>query len=165
MNNAELNEKFKSGWIKLRFKPKWITKSIEKECIEFAQDLAISLCGKVFLDKKSRTLRYKNYVGGDSMTTNQIRNYFNEVRRIEQLDRNERKTPFLLLKPKLAYAVAKEKNHSKIKEFKEVMDLAYDALVYSESEDKYGNIFQNYVDFLEAILAYHKSEGGKDKKY
>lgn len=91
------------------------------------------------------------------MTTSQIRNFFGEVRRIQLKGYDENKSSFLLLRPKLAYAKARviQKNKtSRITKFFEIFDTAHPKVTTKES-------FQNYVDFLEAVLAYHKFYGGQ----
>jgi CRISPR-associated protein Csm2 len=91
------------------------------------------------------------------LTTAQIRNVFGTVRQIEmswgpRASESERKhaaRQLLLLKPKLAYQA------------KGVQDLA-DVLIPAidlVGEDR--ERFQNFVDFFEAILAYHTAAGGQ----
>jgi CRISPR-associated protein Csm2 len=57
----------------------------------------------------------------------------------------------ILLKPKLAYAAARQKS---AKPLNEVMSAAIDK-VYSKED------FERLVQLLESIIAYHKAEGGK----
>jgi CRISPR-associated protein Csm2 len=97
------------------------------------------------------------------MTTSQIRNFFGEVRRIQAKVQQSNfegtnKTAFLLLRPKLAYAQARvisKVGKSRIEDFRTVMDKAHIAVINKEQ-------FQNFVDFLEAVLAYHKFYSGRD---
>ena len=136
------------------FDPKWITERISAECITFAEELGKELCD---LDDRNRS-------GRDGLTTAQIRNFFGEVKRIQQIGFEKQRTSFLLIKPKLAYAQARHaKNNQKhrILLFRKYMDLAHDA-VTGLSEGKQPETFQRYVDFLEAVIAYHKAYGGKD---
>ncbi|MCS7074843.1 MAG: type III-A CRISPR-associated protein Csm2 [Bacteroidia bacterium] len=94
--------------------------------------------------------------GGDriALTTSQIRNYFGEVRRIQLKGFENNKSAFYLLKPKLAYAAARADKQARIHEFRKVMDLVHEHVKNVQQ-------YHNYCDFLEAILAYHKSFGGK----
>ena len=78
-----------------------------------------------------------------------------------------------MVRPKLAYAEARAtaKNpRNRISDFRGVMDKAhsavYDNMDQSTSEDRLKLVlearFQRFVDFFEAILAYHKAYGGRD---
>lgn len=90
--------------------------------------------------------------GDNKLTTNQLRKFFGEVKRQQMIGYNE--TEFVLLKPKLAYAVGRVKpsrgGAPKIKDFYEVMSQAID-LVKNESD------FRNFIKVFEAIVAYHKA--------
>lgn len=81
------------------------------------------------------------------LTTSQLRKFFGEVKRQQMVGYKE--TDFILLKPKLAYAVGRAEKNSKIRDFYEVMAAAID-LVSNETE------FQNFIKIFEAIVAYHK---------
>lgn len=81
------------------------------------------------------------------LTTSQLRKFFGEVKRQQMVGYKE--TDFILLKPKLAYAVGRADKNSKIRDFYEVMAAAID-LVTNETE------FQNFIKIFEAIVAYHK---------
>ena len=82
------------------------------------------------------------------MTTNQLRKFFGEVKRQQMQGYNE--TQFILLKPKLAYAVGRYKGQTKIGDFYKVMTNAID-LVKDEKS------FKNFIMVFEAIVAYHKA--------
>lgn len=123
-----------------------ITEKVTKKTVEFAE-------------------RFGNYLGSNEMqggrisvsklTTNQLRKFFGEVKR-QQMQGYDT-TDFVLLKPKLAYAVGRTKQESKIKDFYNVLSKAID-LVDSEAK------FKNFIKFFEAIVAYHKAsetEGNK----
>jgi CRISPR-associated protein Csm2 len=86
------------------------------------------------------------------LTTSQIRNVYGLVKRMEMrgFDAGE----FVLLKPKLAYAAARA-NKPGARLLRDVLSWAIDEV--DEDEQK----FARFVDFFEAILAYHKAEGGK----
>lgn len=81
------------------------------------------------------------------LTTSQLRKFFGEVKRQQMVGYKD--TDFILLKPKLAYAVGRAEKNSKIRDFYDVMADAID-LVKNESE------FQNFIKIFEAIVAYHK---------
>ena len=93
---------------------------------------------------------------GRQLTTSQIRNIFGTVRQVEmswspQSDAEEQAwaaRQLMLLKPKLAYQAKRERGRG----------VAQLAEVLTPSIDMVGNDrqkFQNFVDFFEAILAYH----------
>ena len=58
-----------------------------------------------------------------------------------------------MLKPKLAYAAAR---HRSVEQLKEALTIAIDKVGNDEKK------FQNFVDFFEATLAYHKDAGGRE---
>jgi CRISPR-associated protein Csm2 len=86
------------------------------------------------------------------LTVSQIRNVYGMVKQMEMrgFDADE----FVLLKPKLAYAAARA-NAEGVRELKDVLSWAIDAVDNDESK------FARFVDFFEAILAYHKAAGGR----
>ena len=87
------------------------------------------------------------------LTTSQIRNIYGAVKKMQmkgQLDTHK----LLMLKPKLAYAA--KRHGGGVDTLKDVLTQAID-LVENEQEK-----FNRFVDFFEAILAYHKFYGGKD---
>ena len=86
------------------------------------------------------------------LTSSQIRNIFGEVRRIQMSQ--SFKDKLILLKPKLAYAAARADELGAYL-FRDVMTMAIDEV--GDSEEK----FQRFVDFFEAILAYHRAAGGR----
>ena len=119
------------------FKIEWITQGIDKDGIKFADDF-----GK-FLSRP--------------LSTSQIRNIYGELKRIQMKGFKSEKTAFILLKPKLAYATARS---NPLKPFTDVFDSAFDA-VDTENLEKGSKSFENLMDFMEAVLAYHKAYGGK----
>lgn len=135
-----------SKWAE-EFDPRWITESLMLKSGQY--DDAVSFAEKFGED-----------IAGE-FTTNQIRNFFGEVRRIEMKGIQSEKVSFLLLRPKLSYAVKRNQNQSSIK-FKEVVLKAHEAVMGAKDNSaEFEKRFQNFVDFLEAILAYHKAYGGK----
>jgi CRISPR-associated protein Csm2 len=86
---------------------------------------------------------------GNKLTTNQLRKFFGEVKRQQMSGYDQ--TDFVLLKPKLAYAVGRAKQKdSKIKDFYVVISDAIDK-VHNEQH------FKNFIKIFEAIVAYHKA--------
>lgn len=130
------------------FKSEWISKSITEETVKFAEEFGKYLCD----------IQPDNKVGRMALTTSQIRNVFGEVKRIQAKGYDEEKAAFLLLRPKIAYAEARVKaknGKTRIEDFRQVMEMAHIAVKEAKN-------FQNFVDFFEAILAYHKAAGGRD---
>ena len=87
-----------------------------------------------------------------NLKTAQIRKVYGAVKKIQMSD-VFRRNDLIMLKPKLAYAAARNN---------EVIDLK-DAL--TQAIDRVGNNpqrFKNFVDFFEATLAYHRAAGGRD---
>jgi CRISPR-associated protein Csm2 len=97
-----------------------------------------------------------------ALTTSQIRIAFGELRRIQmnEFSKPDSISSFLMLKPKLAYAV---KRHDKagLKIFYELFTMAYDAVDTTDTSNR-ANHFKNMIQLIEAVLAYHKYHGGKE---
>jgi len=130
------------------FKPAWISGEIDMDTIVFAEKFGEHLCD----------LQQGGRPGFSAMTTAQIRNFFGELKRIQERGYEHNKTAFLLIRPKLAYAEARvlaKSKTSKVSDFRKVFERAH-AAVGNEQQ------FQNFIDFLEAVLAYHKFYGGRD---
>lgn len=100
------------------------------------------------------------------MTTSQIRAIFNEVRQIEgmwQIDDQSREKAlrrFILLKPKMAYRARKERGNA-VDALVKVLDPAANLVIEEKNKKKQDGNFVRFVEFFEAILAYHKAAGGK----
>ncbi|NLI24715.1 MAG: type III-A CRISPR-associated protein Csm2 [Bacteroidales bacterium] len=88
------------------------------------------------------------------ITSSQIRRFFGALKRI-QADFEHLKGEILLLEPKLAYAVGKDEKNTKLKDFYEALS----PLIRNIGEDE--KKFRNFVNVVEAIVAYHKAQGGK----
>jgi len=87
------------------------------------------------------------------LTTSQIRNVFGSVKKMEMkgFDQDE----LLLLKPKLAYAANRPGAKPGTSDLRKVLSTAIDFVGDEEGR------FQNFCNFFEAILAYHRAAGGK----
>ena len=140
---------FDSGWIKQK-------NGFSKKTIDFTESLG-------------------EYLAHHKLTSTQIRNVYEEVKRIEATlkgkmkdiaDRDDAekndfeivRTDFLLLRPKIAYAAKRAKSKGMTK-FKTLMDEAHSAVLEGTNEVQ---SFLNFSKFFEAILAYHKVYGGQD---
>ncbi|HHS96404.1 MAG TPA: type III-A CRISPR-associated protein Csm2 [Chloroflexi bacterium] len=99
----------------------------------------------------------------DALTTNQIRALFGEVRRIQadwSIRREQALHRLILLKPKMAYRARKERGKG-VKSLVSVLDPALDMVIEAKTEKEQDDRFQRFVEFFEAILAYHKAYGGQ----
>ncbi len=100
------------------------------------------------------------------LTTSQIRALFGEVRKIEaqwsqaesQGHRQALRRLFLL-KPKMAYRARKERGRA-VQELVNVLDPALSFVLSEKDPEKQTKAFKRFVEFFEAILAYHKAYGG-----
>ena len=135
----------------MNFQERWIKEpqGIDEDAIQFTEDFGKRLSDIQDDGRPSRM----------AMTTTQIRNFFGEVKRIQASGGYEsNRSDFLLIRPKLAYAEARvlsKQGTSRVTDFRKVIEEAHKC-VKSNAQ------FQNFVDFLEAILAYHKASGGRD---
>lgn len=99
----------------------------------------------------------------EGLKANQIRAIFDEVRQIESLWSQDEQEQALrkvhLLKPKLAYRAARSKEG--VPTLNGVLTPAIDSVVEDPATAK--EKFQRFAEFFEAIIAYHKAHGGRDK--
>ena len=86
------------------------------------------------------------------LKTSQIRRIYSAVKKIQMSD-EFRHNDLILLKPKLAYAAAR---NDAVRDLKDALSQGIDRV----GEDP--KRFKNFVDFFEATLAYHKAAGGQD---
>ena len=99
----------------------------------------------------------------NGMTTAQIRALFGEMRQIEaewsvESQRDSAYRRLVLFQPKMAYRARKERGQA-VKMLVDVLDKAV-KLVVAAPPDKRNVYFKHFVEFFEAILAYHKAFGG-----
>jgi CRISPR-associated protein Csm2 len=127
------------------FKKEWITANITEDCITFTE-------------------KFGRYLVDNGFTTSQIRTVFGEIKRIQMSGFKDHKTDFLLLRPKMAYAskraTDKDKRATGASEFEKVLKEAHQAVASGKDGDN--TRFENFCDFVEAVLAYHKAAGGRD---
>lgn len=152
---------------KSKFKEIWVEKRIEPDTVDFAE-------------------KFGKHLHENRLTTNQIRNFYSEVKRLEGkirllaaqqksaaktagegnpsesefLNDDEFIRDFLLLKPKIAYA-AQRADSTGIRDFKTIMDRALSAVAFDGEKGVSKRGFDNFADIFEAIIAYHKVAGGK----
>lgn len=101
----------------------------------------------------------------DRLSTSQIRSLFGEVRQIEaqwSMGGDNRKKAYrrmVLLKPKMAYRAKKERKQG-VQDLVEILDSALGPVIRETDETRRYVYFSHFVEFFEAILAYHKAAGG-----
>lgn len=105
-----------------------------------------------------------NQLKGQGLTTSQIRAIFGEVRQIEALWSLENQRPqavrrLILLKPKMAYRARRERGRA-VQALVSVLEPALDEVIKEKDQTKQNKNFRRFVEFFEAILAYHKAYGG-----
>jgi CRISPR-associated protein Csm2 len=95
------------------------------------------------VEKLARSIR-----GDREIKNAQLRNIYGEVKRMEMDFKRKgfSRDRFVLLKPKLAYAASKK---WEVKPIKEVLTVCIDRV-----QD--GKDFRKFVNFFEAVLAYHR---------
>jgi CRISPR-associated protein Csm2 len=97
-----------------------------------------------------------------NLTRSQIRNIFTEVRKIEALwdaQPDSALRRLNMLKPKLAYATAR---NDSVRDLQDVLSRAIDAVNQADETEERKKRFQRFMDLFEAILAYHRAEGGRN---
>ncbi len=98
------------------------------------------------------------------LSTNQIRALFGEVRQIQAqwsipAQHTQARRRMVLLKPKMAYRARKERGKA-VQDLVSVLDPALEFVIQEKDPDIQGERFQRFVEFFEAILAYHRGYGG-----
>lgn len=133
-------DNFESLQVRSETIKKWIVTGIDKSAIDFSN-------------------YFGEFFARNGLTTSQIRIVFGELRRIQMNGYSKEKTSFLLLKPKLAYAVKRNKSNGLTK-FYDFFSIAYDAV--ETLDDHLGEVhFLNFINLFESVLAYHKFHGGQ----
>lgn len=131
-----------------------ITNKVTNATVEFAKRFGNYLGRDDSHEGTDRNGRSKT-INEPKLTTNQLRKFFGEVKRQQLTGYNE--TDFVLLKPKLAYAVGRAKDaNAKINDFYFVIANAID-LVKSDNQEESEKRFKNFIKIFEAIVAYHKA--------
>jgi len=93
----------------------------------------------------------------NNLTRSQIRNIFNEVRKIETLwgiSKDEAFRRLNMLKPKLEYIVAR---NNSVQLLRDVLCKAIDEVNAADDKQR-DQRFQRFIDLVEAILAYHRAK-------
>lgn len=131
-NRENAESKFGS----INYDSSWIKKGATELMVKYAEEM-----GK--------------FMANNGLTNSKIRSIYGEIKRIQMGDFEKEKSSFFLLKPKVAYALGRDDKNQGLKLFK----LIFDRCTIDVEEQK---TYQNFCNFIEAILAYHKAYGGKD---
>jgi len=98
----------------------------------------------------------------DGLARSQIRNIFGEVRKIEATWNEENPAPTLrrlnMLKPKLDYQTSR---HREVSYLRDVLAQAINQ-INNTPENEQTERFHRFMNLFEAILAYHRSLGGRN---
>ena len=116
---------------------RWITCNADEEMISFVEVSA-------------------KYMAQEKMTTSQIRNIYGEIKRI-QMNYEAERVAFLLLKPKVAYMLARNKNNDGLKLFNDIFKAAAQHVVNDST-------YTNFCNMMEALVAYHRVYEEENKK-
>jgi CRISPR-associated protein Csm2 len=132
------------------------TQNIVEEIVKTINDLTDGLKTYPIRDLVKHAEEFGPYLKQQRLETNQVRKFLDAVNRLkadlaETGEFAKIETEIVLLKPKLAYAAARQRA---AKPLGEVMSAAIDK-VHSKED------FERLVQLLESIIAYHKAEGGK----
>jgi CRISPR-associated protein Csm2 len=120
----------------LGYKSSWVKEGATPEMVEFA-------------DKAGK------FMADNGLTNSKIRSIYSEIKRIQMVTFDNEKASFYLLKPKVAYALARDKHNVGLKLFKLVFDKCF-----SDISDQKN--YHNFCNLIEAVLAYHKAHDGRD---
>lgn len=136
---------------------KWFLEKVTDETIEYAESFAKHLVEEEKIPNTNSLIVLP-------LTTSQLRKFFAALKSI-QMDisvNGFNESEFVMLKPKLAYAVGRvrQKNakcrERRIDDFAEVITSAMNIVNNSEKKEL---AFKNFISFFEAIVAYHKRYG------
>lgn len=148
------------------FNAKWISEGIDKDCVDYLENMGFYLCDKQKIDDR--------FPGFKAVTTSQLRNVFEEVKRIQIAAEGaktfeEVQTDILLLRPKIAYNAARvlsKTRDSRIDAFRKFAETALlevtKPLNDGSGKDLRSDKYKRFCQLMESIIAYHKVYGGKD---
>ena len=136
-NKTEVSNEYKN----YRFNTEWIKTGATTEMVTFAES-----SGK--------------YMANNGLKSSKIRGIYGEIKRIQMKGLENAKTDFYLLKPKVAYAVGREKAN-----MKEIKGIIMFQMIFDQSfaHVKDNTTYKNFCNLMEAIIAYHKAYVKNDK--
>ena len=116
---------------KNKFLVSWIENGADEALPDYAEFI-----GKAMADNK--------------LTSSKIRSVYGEIKRIQMGEFAKEKASFYLLRPKVAYAVGRDKENIGLQLFKLVFDKSAKCV-------KDRDTFLHFANFMEAVLAYHRA--------
>lgn len=132
----ELRAEARNRVTEAHFQDSWIKEGADAQFVTFAEAMGKEMA--------------KN-----GLTTSQIRNVYGEIKRIQMKGYDEERSSFSLLRPKVAYAVGRNDQNRGLMLFQAVFERA-SGLVTDKTT------YKNFCNLMEAIVAYHKANNGKD---
>lgn len=118
------------------FKESWITTGADAALPDFAEKLGKDMAR-------------------NNLTSSKIRSIYGEIKRIQMGGFEKEKASFYLLRPKMAYAVGRDRNNYGLHLFRAVFDISSQLVRDADT-------FRNFCNLIEAVLAYHKAYCEKD---
>ena len=98
------------------------------------------------------------------LTTSQIRNIFTTARKLQAAwpkDSTRARRQLVLLKPKLAYQAQRKREVGALQPW---LEEAIDQVIAAPDPKEERTRFMRFMEFFEAILAYHAAAGGKQEE-
>ena len=100
---------------------------------------------------------------GNNLTRSQIRGIFTEVRKIDAMWEGPRQEDAMrrlnMLKPKLDYQTSRSES---VRVLRDVLSASIDEVNKAADVKDRSARFHRFMELFEAILAYHRAEGGKN---
>lgn len=138
----------------------------QKEKTKMPQIPNVNLKEYVKGNDKTEALKFAEefgkYLQSNEFSTTKLRGVFGEIDKILNIDDSQKmKGRIALLKPKLAYLKGRENRWTQevVENFKKVIEIMIDELLQNEENLK--EHYKNFVNFVKAIVSYHKYNGGK----
>lgn len=147
----------------------WITnkEGLGEAAIEWAEGFGSFLATfkGTYQDSSGKTISSNE----KELSTTQLRRFFGQIKRLQAAVQSnekgfdaEKRSELLMLKPQLAYAVGRNKKRFRGK----LGDETKIGHFYDELKDAMGYVketqhFKNFVNLVEAVVAYHKLAGGQ----
>lgn len=131
--------------------PEWIASGLsQKEDIDLIEEV-----GKYIADAKPDKFGNGYRSGRQAVSTSQIRIAYGEITRLKM---RYDKTAMMMLRPKLAYAAARNSGDT-YNTLRDIIAMGINEVAATSHNPE--QAFNNLASIFEAILAYHKAYGGK----
>lgn len=114
---------------------------------------------------------FGHYTKETGLTTSQIRNFFGAVRKLQMkvaqayaVEEAQQvfpeETGMMMLVPRLSYAAARA-SKTGTNELNRILTIAINSVMETSVDSEKIKRFDNFTNFVEAIIAYHKTAGGE----